>query len=193
MSTETGAAAGKTFDFTYALTDAEIKAVAAIFQAKRVALTKFSKSMTWITVFSGLGFACLLGFIAKSYYELEFDYRVSALITGFFIAFCAGSLVAGWLIQAWHGRIAAIRKPSLQEPVHVLIDQDRIIYAQPDKTWQALWRAVEGITVSRGIAVLWIGPDQGIPIPLRAVLPPEDRAVLIDHLNAWIKATAPKS
>jgi hypothetical protein len=190
MGTEIGAGAEKIFNITYALTDAEIKWFSHVAHVKRSQLAWLSNYIGWILIAVGVVLSFLSGAIAHRYYGVELNSNASTLVMALFSFFLAGSYANRWLIEAWFKQATASRILRLKETIAVRISEDRIATSSKGLETQTTWDVIRDATISAGAVVLWMDPDTALMIPLRAVLPPEQRSVFVDTIRARIKAAA---
>jgi hypothetical protein len=190
MGTDMGGSAGKIFDITFALTDAEIKLLTRISHVKRMKIAPLGKYLGWIVIVAGIILSFLSGAIAHRYYGVELNSNASTLVTAVFFFFLAGSYADRWLIRAWLSQASAHRVQRLKQTARARIGEDRIAYFAKDRETQTSWDFIENVTISGGTVVLWVDPDTALMIPLRAISPPEDSSVFVETIKAWIEAAA---
>lgn len=172
----------KTFDFTFALTAAEVELFTQITERKRRKIAPYNTYWMLILV-SGLALAFAGGAIAHNYYGMALDSNSSVLVTALFAAFLAGVYVYRWTLSAWWQRMGAGRIALLKEPGCLRVGQNGIEFMDKRMEWRAPWQTVEDVTAASGLIVFWIGADRGIAVPLRAIEPAGERAALIELIK----------
>jgi membrane-associated protease RseP (regulator of RpoE activity) len=187
MATD-GEDAGTVFEFSYGLTDEEIKLFSRITDQRRAKLAPYGSYYYWMLA-AGAALAYSGGAIAHSYYGVPLDSRATALVMALFAAFVAGAVAYRWLITVWLKRISAWKIERHKKIACSLrVNQGGIALASPGTTWHATWGAIEDITLASGMVVFWYGADTGLAMPLRAIPAAEERVAFIDALKAWSKA-----
>ena len=182
-----GEDAGKTFEFSYGLTDKEIELLTRMAAGKRARIAPSGSYYLWMFA-AGAALSYAGGAIAHSYYGVPLDSRATALVMALFAAYVAGALAYRRLITVWFKQISAWRIERHKEIASLRVNRDGIALVRPNTTWHAAWEAIEDVTFASETVVLWYGSDTGIVIPLRAIPAGEERSAFVDVIKVWSNA-----
>jgi hypothetical protein len=190
MEAESGAGAARAYDVTFALSDAEIELLIRLTRAKLLKVARLGRYITWIAIAAGVVLSFSAGTIVLRYYALPPGSNAGTLVMVLFSFFLAGSYLYGWLLKICYGKVYAHRILRRKETVRVRLSGDGIIYSAKDRETKTSWTFIEEVTFFAGTMVLWVDPDTVLMIPLRAVSPPEDRALFSEAVRSWMTAAA---
>jgi hypothetical protein len=190
MGSKSGADGGRTYEVTFALTDTETELFTRLSRAKLVKIAPFGDYIVWINLAAGGALSITAGAIALRYYGLEPGPNASTLVMALFSFFLAGTYLYRWLLRAWFGRAYAHRTRRYKETQRIRLSGDGITHFARDWEIRMVWTSIEDVTFTAGNLVLWTDPDNPLLIPLRAVSPSEERALLVDAVKCWTKSVA---
>ena len=186
MADKDGAA--KAFEFSYGLTDEEIKAFGRHGSPKADEDRAFGRYIGWIFIAAGVAVAYSGGAIAHSYYGVPLNSNTTTLVMALFAAFFSGASAYQLLHSIWYERISAWRRKRHKETVRLKMDKDGLTVSRANASWAGSWEAIEDVTFASASVLLWYGGETGFFLPLRIFPSTEERSAFIESVKEWSKA-----
>ena len=180
--------AAKAFEFSYGLTDEEIKVFGRMVHQKQMKIAPLGRYIGWIFIAIGVAVAYYGGAIAHSYYGVPLNSNTTTLVMALFAAFFSGASAYQLLLSAWYKRISVWRRKRHKETVRLKMDKDGLTLSRANASWAGSWEAIEDVTFASGSVLLWYGGETGFFLPLRVFPSTEERSAFIESVKEWSKA-----